>query len=209
MRLDLDTEIRMTNGVRAGVLLKVIVGETGQVESVVMATAEVVSRNVIVPVSNLSEGPGDVLTINLTPDEIDALPDYEEELVPVAPEGWEWSEDPAPGGDVFPGTLYDPGMMPVAEMGNVPDGAVTLSQGTEIWCEGDRWGVVDEVLLDDNGNVTAFVGRPDSTEEHDRVIPIALASEYNETAVTLNCTLADLPNYTEETVDELEEPDAE
>jgi hypothetical protein len=209
MRLDLDTEIRFPNGVRAGVLQKVIVGETGHVDSVIMSTDEIVSRNVIVPVSALSEGAGDVLTLNLTPDQVDDLPDYEEEAVPVAPEGWEWDNDSAPGDDVFPATLHDPGMMPVMEVGNVPEGSTGINQGTEIWCEGERWGIVDEVLLNDEGNVSAFVGRPDNTKEHDRIIPVDLVSEYGPLAVTLSCTLTDLPNYTEEIVNELEEPDAE
>ena len=65
------------------------------------------------------------------------------------------------------------------------------------------------MLLDDAGNVTAFVGRPDSIEEHDRIIPFALVGDLNPLALTLSCTLQDLPNYTEEIVNELEEPDAE
>jgi hypothetical protein len=209
MRLDLDTEIRFLNGVRAGTLQKAIIGENGRVDSIVMSTDEIVSRNLIVPVAALSEGAGDVLTLNLAPDEVDNLPDYTEEMVPTSPEGWTQSADSAPGDDVFPGTLHDPGMMPVVEMGNVPEGATIISQGTEIWCEGDRWGVVDEVLLDDAGNVSAFVGRPDSAEEHDRIIPFALVSDLNPLALTLSCTLEDLPNYTQEINDELEEPDAE
>ena len=65
------------------------------------------------------------------------------------------------------------------------------------------------MLLDDNGNVYAFVGRPDDVDEHDRVIPIGLVSEYGPSVVVLNCTRADLPTYTQELVNELEEPDAE
>ena len=209
MRLDLNTDIRFPNGVRAGVLQTVIVAENGRVDSVVMSTGELISRNVIVPIASFSEGPGGVLTLNLTPDQVDELPDYTEELVPVTPEGWEWSSDVAPGEDVFPATLRDPGMMPVMEVGNVPEGSTGITQGTEIWCEGDRWGVVDEVLTGDDGNVTALVGRPDNVDEHDRIIPIGLIGDYGPLAVTLSCTLADLPNYTEELVNELEEPDAE
>jgi hypothetical protein len=209
MRLDLDTEIRFPDGVRAGVLQKAIVDENGHVNSIIMSTSELVSRDLIVPVNVLSEGPGDVLTINLTPDQVSDLQDYDEQLVPAAPDGWQWGEDPLPGADVFPGTLYDPGMIPVTEIGNVPEGSIPVSQGTEIWCEGDRWGIVDEILLDDAGSIAAFVGRPDNVDEHDRVIPIDLVSEYGSDAVTLNCTLADLPNVTEELVNELEEPDAE
>jgi len=209
MRLDLDTEIRYPNGQRAGVLQKVIVREGGHVDSVVMSTGGLISHDLIVPVSSLSEEAGSVLTINMTKDQVHALPEYEEEMVPDVPEGWEWGNDSLPGEDVFPATLHDPGMIPVMEVGNVPEGSTSVTQGTEIWCEGDRWGIVDEVLLNDEGIVNAIVGRPDSMHEHDRVIPIELISEYSDLAVTLSCTLADLPNYTEEITGEMEEPDAE
>jgi hypothetical protein len=209
VRLDLDTEIRYPNGRRAGILQKVIVQEGGHVDSVIMSTGGLISRDVIVPVSALSEEAGGVLTLNMTHDQVNDLPDYEEEMMPAVPEGWEFGNDALPGEDVFPTTLHDPGMMPVMEVGNVPEGSTSVTQGTEIWCEGDRWGIVDEVLLNDEGVVSAIVGRPDSIHEHDRIIPIELISEYSDLAVTLSCTLADLPNYTEEITDEYEEPDAE
>jgi hypothetical protein len=209
MRLDLDTEIRFPNGRKAGVLQKAIVGEHGHVDSIVMSTAHFISHDVIVPVSALSEAPGEVLTLNMTPDQVKALPEYEEGLVPAAPEGWEWSEDAAPGSSVFPGIMGDPGMIPVTEQGNVPPGESTISQGTQIWCEGSRWGIVDEILLSDSGDIQAFIGRSDNTEEHDRIIPIELVSEYSPDAVTLSCTLRELPSYTEEFVDQFQEPDAD
>jgi len=209
MRLDLDSEIRFPNGRKAGVLQKAIVGENWHVDSVVMSTAHFISQDVIVPVSALLEAPGEVLTLNLSPDQVKELPEFEEGLVPAAPEGWEWSDDTPPGSSVFPGILGDPGMMPVTEMGNIPAGDSTMSQSTQIWCEGTRWGIVDEILLSDSSDVEAFIGRADSTEEHDRIIPVELVSEFSPDAITLNCTLADLPTYTEEFVDPSQGPDAD
>jgi hypothetical protein len=67
--------------------------------------------------------------------------------------------------------------------------------------------VVDEVLTGDDGQVTAFVGKPDNPAEHDRLIPIELVSQYAADAVTLNCTLEDLATYAEELTNEAEEPE--
>jgi hypothetical protein len=209
MRLDLDTEIRYPNGRKAGVLQKAIVDANGRVDNIVMSTASFISHDVMVPVSALSEAPGEVLTINMTPDQVKALPDYEEGLVPAAPEGWEWGNNALPGSSVFPGIMDDHGMIPVAEESNIPAGDSTISQGTEIWCEGNRWGIVDEILLSESGEIQAFIGRADDTNEHDRVIPIELVRESSPDAITLNCTVADLPNYTEEFVDPSQEPDAD
>lgn len=206
MRFDLDTEIRYPSGERAGVLRQVMVDDNNEVAEVAMATDTLISRTVRVPVSVLSEEPGEVLTINLSPDEIDELPSYTEERMPAIPEGWEFPEDAAPGSDVFPATMLQP-IIPVMEVPNVSEDQLVLSQGTEIACLDGRWGIVDEVLTGDDGQVYALKGRPDATDEFDRVIPIQLIQQANTDQVTLNCTLNDLPNYTQAIEVELEEPD--
>lgn len=206
MRLDLDTEIRYPDGRRAGFLRRVIVDPNGEVEKVVMATAHIISRDVVVPVSQLSEAPGNVLQVDLDDRQVNQLPSYVEEMQPAVPEGWTFDPEPIPGADVFPATLYQP-IMPVVEDQNLEKGAIGLSQGTRVDCLDGTWGVVDEVLTGDDGQVTAFVGRPDSPNEHDRLIPIELVSQYSSDSVTLNCTIEDLPTYAEELTNEAEEPE--
>jgi hypothetical protein len=208
MRFDLETEIRFPNGERAGILRRVVLDEDGAITSVVMATDDLISRNIIVPASAFSEAPGNVLQINVEGDELAQLSEYVEELSPAVPEGWEFAPDPIPGADVFPATLYEP-MMPVIETSNLPEGMLSISQGTEIYCLDGRWGVVDEVLMGDDGQVSAFVGRPDETVDRDRLIPIALIAESSNDAITLNCTMADLAAYTQELANEAEEPEVE
>ncbi len=206
MRFDLDTEIRYPTGERAGVLRRVVVDEQNRVHEIVMATEGFVSRRALVPVSALSEAPGNVLTINMTPDEIDDLPDYEEERMPAVTGDWEFPQGAAPGADVFPATLLEP-IMPVMEVSNLMEGELSLSQGTEVWCLDGRWGVVDEVLTGDDDQVYAFIGRSDEADELDRVIPVDLIQEEGPSQVTLNCTLNDLATYTQEITGEAEEPE--
>lgn len=200
MRLDLDTEIRYPTGESAGVLRRVVVAENGEVSEVVMATETFVSRNVLVPIEALSEAAGEVLQINLDQAQIEELPDYEEDRMPAIPDGWQFPTNSAPGDDVFPATLLQP-MVPVIEVSNLPEGELSLSQGTAVWCLEERWGIVDEVLTDDTGKLVAFIGRPDAEDEHDLIIPIDLISQADLGEVTLNCSLADLPTYTQEVVD--------
>ncbi|MEP6775236.1 MAG: hypothetical protein ABJA50_06530 [Chloroflexota bacterium] len=206
MRLDLNTEIRYPDGRRAGFLRKVILDPNGEVENVVMATARIISHDVVVPMGRLSEAPGNVLQINLDDDQVNNLPAYIEEMQPAVPDGWTFDPEPIPGADVFPATLYQP-IMPVIEDQNLEQGEIGLSQGTRVDCLDGTWGVVDEVLTGDDGQVTAFVGRPDSPDEHDRLIPIELVSQFSPDVVTLNCTIEDLPTYAEELVNEAEEPE--
>jgi hypothetical protein len=206
MRFDLDTEIRYPTGERAGVLRHVMVNEDNEVVEVAMATDTLVSRTVRVPVEALSTEPGDVLTVNLTQDEIDELPAYTEERLPAIPEGWQFPEDGAPGTDVFPATMLQP-IIPIVEVADIPEDQLSIGQGTEIACLDGRWGIVDEVLTGDDGQVYALVGRPDAVEEADRVIPVQLVQQADANQVVLNCTLEDIANYTQELQGELEEPD--
>ncbi|HEX8600353.1 MAG TPA: hypothetical protein VF952_17775 [Chloroflexia bacterium] len=206
MRFDLDTEIRYPSGERAGVLRHVMVSEDNEVVEVAMATDTLVSRTVRVPVSALSEAPGEVLTINLTDQELDELPSYREERMPAVPEGWQFPDDNAPGSDVFPATLLQP-IIPIVEVPDIPEDELSIGQGTEIACLDGRWGIVDEVLTGDDGQVYALVGRPDAVDELDRVIPLQLIQQADANQVTLNCTLDDLPTYTQPLEAEREEPD--
>lgn len=206
MRFDLDTEIRYPNGERAGVLRRIIVDEHNQVREIAMATDDFVSRMVLVPVTSLSEAPGDVLQIDASSDEIYDMPSYEEERMPAIPEGWQFPDDASPGSDIFPATMLQP-IIPVMEVSNVLEGELSLSQGTEVWCLDDRWGVVDEVFTNESSQVYAFLGRPDAVDEHNRVIPIELVERADTGQVTLNCSLADLPTYTQELIDEGKEPE--
>lgn len=201
MRFDLDTEIRYPSGERAGVLRRVIMDENNEVVEVVLATDGLVSRSVLVPVDRLSEAPGGVLTVTVSDEELDSLPDYEEERMPAVPEGWQFPDGNAPGSDAFPATMLQP-IIPVVEVSNVQEGELSISQGTQVWCLDGPWGVVDEVLSDENSRVYAFLGRSDLANEHDRVIPIELVERADAGQVTLNCQLADLPTYTQEMIDE-------
>lgn len=206
MRLDLETEVRYPSGERAGTLRQVVLDSNDQVREVVLATDELVSRNLIVPMRMLEEDPGGVLTINIDPSDLDSLEGYEQERLPAIPEGWVIHDDPVPGGDVFPATMYEP-LVPIVEVTNLPSDLAGLSQGTEVTCLDGRWGVVDEVLLDEGEQAFAFVARPDAVDEHDLIVPLSLVQQYDSTGVLLNCTLIDLPTYTEETTTEHEEPE--
>ncbi len=202
MRLDLDMEIRIPSGERAGYLRKVVLDRNNDVAQVVMSTDELIPKNLIVPVDMLSEGSGGDILINCTPDDLKGLTEYTEERVPVIADGWEMSENVSPMGEVFPESTYEP-IMPIVEVPNIPEGSISVDEGTEIWCLDGRWGVVDEVLTDESGHTQAFIGRPDDQEEQGqmvvkRLIPIQLVQEVDATTVALSCSLEELPSYTEE-----------
>ena len=206
MKLDLETEIRYPEGDRAGVIRQVILNDNNSVGAIVMSTGGLISRDVIVPLDLLSEEAGGIMQVNLSPDDLPDLEEYTEERVAVLPERWEMRHGPAFGGDVFPEMINQP-IVPVMDVPDLPDGAVSISQNTALWCLDGEWGVVDDVLVDDNGQAYALIGRAHATTDQDRIIPMDLVSQVDTDRATLNCTLADLATYTQETQDEAEEPE--
>lgn len=197
MRLDLDTEVRYPSGELAGRLARVGLDANNEVSQVVLATSDLISRMVIIPVDLLYEGDGQTVYLNAMPDELDQMPDYVEDRVPVMGEDWDYSENASAMAEVFPATAYEP-IVPVIEVTNLEGEAVSIGQGTEVWCLDERWGLVDEVLVDDSGQVKTLIATPDAVEDVRRIIPIELVRETDTNRVVLNCTTADLPNYTDE-----------
>lgn len=210
MKLDLDTEVRYTSGQRAGFLRRVVVNENEEVSEAVLETDQLISKKYIVPVHLLAEGPGGVTTLNLDPDDLDTLEEYEEQQVPALTTDWEISDDAFAVGSLFPATVYQP-IIPISEVSNIPEGSLEISQGTEIWCADseDRWGVVDQLVTGDDERVQWIVGRPDDTEARELLIPIELVRDTDAMRVTLNCVVADLATYTQPFLDEFKEPEEE
>jgi hypothetical protein len=206
MRFDLDSEIRYPDGTRAGILRKVVLNDKNEVGVVVMSTDALVSRDVIVPAKMLYEGDGGVTYIDATSDDVDGLHDYEESEVPAVPEGWEFGGDVQPIAEVFPATAYQP-IIPIVEVNNVGGAALTITQGTEIWCLDESWGTVDEITSNDQGELQGIIGLPYDIERHKLLIPVGLISEADANRVVLNCTPEDLPTYAQELGDYPDEPD--
>jgi sporulation protein YlmC with PRC-barrel domain len=194
MLLDIDTPIRYEDGEQIGTISKVIYDPTsGTVNEIVLDTADLLGRRILVPLTLLRADPGDVLTLDAGRDEVAALPDYVVDEYIAAPEGWEASENYAPGEDLLPATAAYT-LMPVFEESNAAPGTIELSQGTEVRCADDRLGIVDKVVVADaDGQLQGLVVRPDDPDSPLWLIPPTLLGEADGLLIMLNCTLADLP----------------
>src|SRR3989442_133097 len=138
MKLDIDTPVRYPDGEQVGIIKKVVYDpQTATVSELVVETGELLGRQILVPVTMLREDPGEVLTLDATPAEVDQLPGYEVEQYVAAPEGWLPGLSFMPGDLLLPATIQYP-VMPLVEESNAPAGSVELSQGTEVRCGDDR-----------------------------------------------------------------------
>jgi sporulation protein YlmC with PRC-barrel domain len=209
MKLDIGTPVRYPDGEQVGTINKVIFDpETNTVHEIVVETPDLVGRLVLVPVSMLREDPGDVLTVAADRDAVDALPDYEVARYNDQPEGWEVSENYVPGGDMLAGALQYP-VVPVMEESNAPAGSVELSQGTEVQCLDGRFGVVDQVLIDETNQITGLVVRPDDEAVPPLLVPLDLITSSDSLMVQLNCSIADLTAQSEPYMDPNAEPESD
>lgn len=209
MNLDIDTSIRFADGAEAGRIARVVLGPDGKaLQSVVMITSELVSRNVVVPATMLSMAEGDVVQIDLDPDAITDLPDYQETQLAVDPAEWNSPNayDPGAANAVFPASEMTP-ILPRTDYENLPEGSIVVSQGTRVMCLDGSVGVVDEVVLDENDELLAFIVRPDDEAAPDFRVPMELIYRSTADLVYLNCKRAELADYAEPLIEENEEPE--
>ncbi len=210
MKLDIDTAVRYPDGGQVGTINKVVFDpHAGTVEEIVLESAELLGRRILVPVRLLREDPGEVLTLDATPDEVDELPSYEVERYIDAPEDWQPSENYAPGSGLFPATMFYP-TAPIFEESNAGEGTVELSQGTEVRCGEDRLGIIDQVLIDeDDDRLIGLVIRPDDPATPRWLITPDLIEAADSQVVQLGCTLEELPDRATPYEDPGAEPEAE
>ena len=209
MNLDIDTSIRFADGEEAGRIARVVLGPDGkEAESVVMTTSELVSRQVVIPVAMLSMAPGDVVQLDADPDALTDLPDYEQTELATDPAEWTSPNAYAPGmaGAAFPASELTP-ILPVTDYANIPEGSIVVSQGTRVMCIDGTVGVVDEVVLDENDALLAFIVRPNDESAPDFRVPMELVYRSTGDLVYLNCKRAELADYVEPLVEENEEPE--
>jgi hypothetical protein len=209
MKLDISSAVRFPDGEQAGVINQVVFDpETASVHEIVLETPDLVGRMILVPVAMLREDPGEVLTFGGDRDALDALPDYEVEEVPVAPEDWQPDENYAPGEDLLP-PYPASSMQPVMEESNAPEGTVVWGAGAVIACSDGPYGRLDQVLIDQDGAVTHLVVRPDGDPADRRLAPIELVTEADTQLVQLSCSSAEMRDVTESFSDPQGEPEVD
>ncbi len=196
MKLDIGTPIRYPDGEQVGTIHKVVFDPaTATVHEIVVETPDLVGRLILVPVGELREDSGDVLTLAADRAAVAQMSDYIVERYMDPPDGWVLPTNYVPGDGLFSATMYYP-TVPVFEESNTDEGSVEWGEGTEVLCSDGRFGTVDEVLIDETGNLTGLVVRSDDAGSVRLLITPDLISSTDSQTVELTCSLADLPTQT-------------
>jgi sporulation protein YlmC with PRC-barrel domain len=91
MRIDLNAQVRTTDGHEAGKIHRVLVDpETERITGFVVSTRRLLGRDVIVGEDMFAEASpdGKTITLNLTKKELDTQPSFEQDDFVTPPEGW-------------------------------------------------------------------------------------------------------------------------
>jgi len=210
MKLDVGTPLRYPDGEQVGTIHKVVFDpETATVCDLVVETADLVGRSILVPINLLRTDSGDVLTLAADRETVAGLPEYTVEEFVAAPEGWQVSPNYMAGDVLFPAGMTYP-LMPIFEETSAPEGTVEWGLGTEVDCTDGRFGVVDQVIIDESdGRMIGLVARADADPADRRQIPPHLVQSYDSQMVQLTCSLADLQAQPRADVDPGAEPEPE
>jgi uncharacterized protein YrrD len=195
----------------AGRVIKLVVNPARQrLTHLVVERGLLVRHDVVVPVSNVARVDGDTVVLNLTAEELKALPPYAEVEFPTP--GGDWAERLGyPRSD----TLVDlstyawdgmdlstawSGFMVLTHVDvGVPETEKLVGQDTVVSCHDGVLGTVDHLLLDPKTDrVRALVVRKGHLLSNDIVVPVDWVKDVQENEVILSADrslLTKLPEY--------------
>lgn len=183
--------------------------KSGRVLDLVVALqGERDGRSVVLPVTRAIDSDASGTRVDLSPEELQALPDFEEVRFESPDEAWPGLPEYTPNAVLFwaPRTAVEafvpPNVVPEPHMEivrNVPEGAVVLSASLDACCNGDVVGHVDRVLVDpDAERATHLVIRQGMLGGDEHVVPVSHVRAVTETTVDLDChgkALDEFPRY--------------
>jgi uncharacterized protein YrrD len=207
MFVDVGFPVYGRQGKQVGEVQRLVLdGTTLELSHLTVAKGWLLPRDIVVPVSEVDRVEDGVVWLRINEDQLQQYPDFIEEHY-VAP---------SPGEPVLntyrPGSyLYTPLVPPLgvgwympAHYGlmasmpneiekNVPDGSVTLSEGTDVWAGQDQVGTVAGVRLHPRTNqVTHIVVSKGWLFPEEQVLPIDMVGAVDEQGLHLRATAAEL-----------------
>jgi uncharacterized protein YrrD len=180
MRIDLNAKIKTADGHDAGNVRRVLMDPaSGKVTGFVVSTGRLLGRDVIIAEEDLSSatGSGDVITLTLTKQELDAQPTFEETDYVLPPAGW---SAPTLGYAVAPEAFLWPAN---AAASDVPEERArpAIKKGDTVRDrDGDVVGAVEDIRFDEaTGEVESLIVKAGAGLERlfgaDRVAEISRA----------------------------------
>lgn len=180
---------------------------TRSVTHLIVHKGVVFGRNVVVPVERVTKMAEGEVWLDVTNEELKALPDYEETEFTEPIDGWDYPMAFPMGGIIWPLQPGWGGANPMMLAGahvkeNIPDADVALESGTHVECVDGHCGRIDRVLVDDATNqMTGFVIRRGFLFTRDVKAPMSWIERVDKDAVHLKLSkrqVAEMAEYFED-----------
>lgn len=206
MELNLiDAVVHTRSGEGGRIKLVAMEPESRKVTHVVVHKGVLLGRDVVVPIERLTRmEPGHVY-LDVTDQELEKFPDYEERQFMQPDEGWEYPVAFPLGGIVWPmatGWMATNPYPLLASMGikeNLPAEDVAIETGTPVECTDGHCGHVERVVVDeDSHEVTGLVIRRGFFFARDVVAPVSWIDHMEKDHVFLKLTrkqVAEMAQY--------------
>jgi sporulation protein YlmC with PRC-barrel domain len=194
MQFVLGTKVYTADDQHIGSVDRIILSDAkGDVESIVLHKGHFFTRDVMVPMRNVSRVDEDGVHLDLDEDHIDALQDFSEEHYAYPPAGSFLPSGFTMGSVMFPFGV-EPGISPlvVEEDKNIRPGAADIGRGYTVACTDGELGVVRNVMVEaDQDIVSALIVEAADVDLGEVKVPATLIDHVADEVVALKCTLAE------------------
>lgn len=148
MQIAIGARVRTREGRDVGEVHRVVVDlEQEAVTGIVVLKGRWLSRDILVPIDFVDQAGADGVTLRLTVDEVEALPDFSFNEVLTPPPTWAFPL-PYPGGAIY---------IPVSQRERLSRTQEDILPGTKVWATDGQIGEVARVELDERtGRLDAF-----------------------------------------------------
>jgi sporulation protein YlmC with PRC-barrel domain len=183
VKIDIGARVRTRDDKTVGEVHRVVVDLDNQaVVSLVVLEGRLLSRDVLVPIDFIESSNPKEVTLRLAADELDQLPDFVYNEILAPPPAWTLAP-------IYPdGTAY----VPIRQRKRLGRTQVDLTPGTRVWATDGEIGRVDEIELDEFGELDAFWVRANGIFAYDVRIPAEWIARADESGIYVHGGRADI-----------------
>jgi uncharacterized protein YrrD len=207
MRIDLNATVYDRSGDKVGTVDRIVVDPTTKdITKFIVGRGFLTRHDTIVDLEMISRVDDDGIYLELTPEQVDELPEYvEDQFSPVGEHEQPGIPFMAPNaggagmylwGSADTGRGYDDGSSLFATApashttetrSNLREQDVVISEGTDVvGADGEKVGTVDEIVFDSDGHINGFIVRSGFIFTRDVKVPIDWVAETGQDHIRLN-----------------------
>jgi uncharacterized protein YrrD len=163
MNIEIGARVRTRDDADVGEVHRVVVDlERQEVASIVVLKGRLLSRDILVPLEHVERADEDGVSLKITTDELEQLPDFSYNEILTPPPTWAFPL-PYPGGAVY---------IPVSQRERLGRSQEDIKPGTKVWATDGALGEVDQIELDPQaGHLDAFWVSSGGMLPHDLRVP--------------------------------------